>query len=97
LYGRESKITHYKQQKKNPYLHIAEIVQLCGSTIQLQSVKLNKKEIEIEITCSAAENAQLFIKNLSASSYFSHLKIVFLQQDVQAKQIRSTIKGNVIF
>src|SRR5438552_2018742 len=70
LHTREAKINNYKQQKKNPHSHVAEIVQLCGNTIQLQSVKLNKKEIEMEIMCSAAENAQLFIKSLSASHYF---------------------------
>jgi len=97
LYGRESKITHYKQQKKNPYPHVAEIVRLGGNGVELQSIKLNKKEIEIEITCSAAESAQSFIKSLSGSSHFSYLKMVSLQQDTQNKKVRCTIKGNVIF
>jgi Tfp pilus assembly protein PilN len=97
LYTRESKINNYKQQKKNPYSHITEIVHLCGATIQLQSIKLNKKEIEIEIVCDKAENAHALIKSLSTLPYFSHLKIVSLQQDMQTKQIRCAIKGNVIF
>ena len=97
LYARGSKINNYKQQKKNPYSHIAEIVHLCGTDIQLQSIKLNKKEIEVEIMCSKAENTHVFIKNLSSSTYFSHVKMVSLQQDAQTKQTRCTIKGNVIF
>jgi len=97
LHTREAKINNYKQQKKNPYSHIAEIIQLCGNTIELESIRLNKKEIEIEIVSSAAENAQLFIKSLSASSYFSHIKMVSLQQDTQNKKVRCAIKGHVIF
>lgn len=97
LYACEAKINNYKQQKKNPYAHIAEIVRLGGNTIELESIKLNKKEIEIEIVSSTVDNVQLFIKSLSGSPYFSHLKMVSLQQDPQNKKIRCTIKGQVIF
>lgn len=97
LHVRESKINYYKKQNKNPYIHIAEIVRLSGHGVELESVKINKKEIEIEIVCSMAEYAQTFIKSLSSSSYFSYLKMVSLQQDTHNKKIRCAIKGNIIF
>jgi Tfp pilus assembly protein PilN len=97
LHVRESKINSYKKQNKNPHLHIAEIVRLSGHHAELESVKINKKEIEIEIVCATAEYAQTFITSLSSSPYFSHLKMVSLQQDTQNKKVRCAIKGNVIF
>lgn len=97
LYVRESKINGYKQQKKNPYEHIAEIVAACSNEIKLESVKFNKKEVEIEIVCPTAEHAQVLMKRLSASQRFSHIKMVALQQDMQNKQVRCNIKGKVIF
>lgn len=97
LHAHEAKITSYKQQKKNPYSQIAEIVQLCGNTVELQSIKLDKKEIEIELISSTGDYVQSFIKSLSASPYFSHIKMVSLQQDGQNKKVRCAIKGHVIF
>jgi Tfp pilus assembly protein PilN len=97
LHAREAKINNYKQQKKNPYSHIAEIVQLCGKTVELESIKLNKKEIEIELVSSTAESIRSCIKSLSASTYFSHIKMVSLQQDAQNKKVRCAVKGHVVF
>jgi hypothetical protein len=94
---RETKISFYQQQKKNPYLHITEIVAACSNGVQLESVKFNKKDVEIEIMCPTAEYAQIFIKRLSASQNFSHVKMISLQQNSQNQQLRCTIKGNVIF
>lgn len=94
---REAKISSYKQQKKNPYQHVTEIVATGGSDVQLESMKFDKKDVEIAVLCSTAEHARAFLKRLSALPHFSHMKMVSLQQDGQNKQMRCTIKGNVIF
>lgn len=93
----DAKISSYKQQKKNPYQHVTEMVTAGGGEVQLESMKFDKKNVEIAVLCSTAEHARAFLKRLSASSNFSHMKMVSLQQDGQNKQMRCTIRGNVIF
>ena len=94
---REAKISSYKQQKKNPYQHVTEIVAASGTEVQLESMKFDKKDVEISVLCPTAEHARAFLKRLSVSPNFSHMKMISLQQDGQSKQVRCTIKGNVIF
>lgn len=94
---REAKISSYKQQKKNPYQHVTDIMAASGTQVQLESMKFDKKDVEIAVLCSTAEHARAFLKRLSVSSNFSHMKMASLQQDGHNKQIRCTIKGNVVF
>ena len=94
---RENKINFYKQQKKNPYVHIAEIVDKAGTTLELESIKINKKEIEIDVVSSEKEYVQTFIKNIASSPHFSQIKMFSLQQDRENKKVRCTIKGNIVF
>lgn len=94
---RENKINSYTQQGKNPLSHIAYIVQTCGSTIQIESIRFNKKSFEVEVLCTDSQQAQLLVQNLSASPGFSQVKMISLHQNAQTNQIRCTIKANVIF
>jgi len=97
LYARTNKINAYKHQKKNPYLHITEIINACQSSMQVESLRCNKKDVEMTLLCPTAAHAQTLVKQLNASSHFSHVKMISFQQDEQQKQFRCTIKGNIIF
>lgn len=97
LRAREGKIDRYSKQKKNPYQHIASIVQASGNDVQLESVRFNKKDVEVVIVCSTSEHAHVFVKRLTASDVFSHVKMISLQYDIQMKSFKCTIKGHVIF
>src|SRR5438105_3697410 len=65
LFARSSKIKVYQEQKKNPYLHIMEIVAACTNDVQLESIVFNRKDVEIEITSSTTEHIHAYIKRLS--------------------------------
>ena len=94
---RSKRVDNYKQQKKNPYQQIAAIVSASGDGVQIESIRLHKKNSEITIVCPTAEHARIFIKRLSASSYFSRLKMISLQQDQGKKQLMCTISGTLIW
>jgi Tfp pilus assembly protein PilN len=94
---KENKINAHKMHKKNPYLHIAEIVSLCRDGVQLESLKSEKEDIEIVIIASFSDRIQTMIKQLSASPNFSHVKMISLQHNEQNKELRCMIKGEIIF
>ncbi len=96
LHLRENKLNNQKQQRKNPYQHVVEIVQASGDGVQIESIRFNKKEVEISLLCPTAEHAQVFIKRLGLSSHFSQSRMVSLQYDEQIKQMRCVIKGTVV-
>jgi hypothetical protein len=94
---REGKIHSYNNQRKNPYQHIATIVESSSDNVKLESVRFNKKECEIIIMCPTAEHAHVFVKRLAVAEYFAHVKLVSLQHEAQSQQLRCVIKGKVIF
>jgi Tfp pilus assembly protein PilN len=97
LHEHENKINAYKTQKKNSYAHVAEIVAVCNNGTELESVKFNKKEVELNLLCPTAERAQAMVRQLNATPLFSRMKMISLQQDGKSELVRCTIKGNVIF
>ncbi|HLC06922.1 MAG TPA: hypothetical protein VJJ26_01915 [Candidatus Babeliales bacterium] len=97
LRTREGKINAYSKQQKNPYLHITSLVEASGNGVQLESVRFNKKDVEVVMVCPTSEHANVFVKRLSVLSNFSHVKMTSLQHDAQTKSLRCTIKGHVIF
>lgn len=96
---RTKKIEGYDNSPKNPYQYIAAVVQACGDGVTgviMEAIKFNKKECELTLLCPTSEHATVFIKRLSASGLFANVKLVSLQQDMQTKQLRCVIKGNVV-
>jgi Tfp pilus assembly protein PilN len=94
--SRTKKIENYHNAPKNPHQYIAAVVQACGDSVTLETIKFNKKECELTLLCPTSEHATVFIKRLSASDLFTNVKLVSLQQDAQTKQLRCTIKSKII-
>jgi len=92
-----TKINRYRDQPKSPHQHVAVIVQASGNGVKLELLKFNKKNIECTIVCPTSEHATVFIKRLSSSDLFSGIKLVSLQSDAHANQLRAVIKGNIVF
>ena len=92
-----TKINRYRDQPKNPHQYSTVIVQASGNGVKLELLKCNKKNIECTIVCPTPEHATVFIKRLSSSDLFSGIKLVSLQSDAQANQLRAVIKGNIVF
>jgi Tfp pilus assembly protein PilN len=92
---RTKKIENYNTSQKNPHQYIAAVRQASGDGVTLEAIKFNKKDCELTLLCPTSEHATVFIKRLSASDLFAHLKLVSLQQDVHLKQLRCVVKGKV--
>src|SRR5688572_18771186 len=93
----ETKVNGYLQQLKNPYFHMAYIVTLCKDNTQLESVRFQKQEVEINIQCQTSEQAHIYAKKLTESALFSQVKIISLQRNDDHKYILCTIKARTIF
>lgn len=92
---RIKKIETYNDAPKNPHQYIAAIVQASGDGVTLEALKFNKKECDITLLCPTSEHATVFIKRLSASDLFMNGKLVSLQQEPVAKQLRCIVKSRV--
>jgi hypothetical protein len=97
LSKQSSKINQYIDQPKNPHQYIVVILEASGNGVKLESLKFNKKNVELTILCPTPEHATVFIKRLSLSDLFTGIKLVSLQHDPQTKQLRAVIKGNIVF
>jgi hypothetical protein len=96
LSKQSNKINQYIEQPKNPHKYIAAIMEASGNGVKLESLKFNKKDVELTVVCPTPEHATVFIKRLSASDLFAGIKLVSLQHDTQGNQFRAVIKGNIV-
>jgi hypothetical protein len=92
---RTKKINNYNESPKNPHQHMAVIIESCGDSATLESVRFNKKECEIVVLCPTVEYATIFIKRLSASDLFAGVKLVSLHYEAQIKKFRCMVKSIV--
>lgn len=92
---RTKKIDNYNESPKNPHQYIAAIVQACGDGATLESLRCNKQYCELTILCPTPEHATVLIKRLSASEFFSSVKLVSLQHEGAGKQFRCVVKSVV--
>lgn len=97
LRGRETKVTTYIQQLKNPHSHLSYIVELCKDEIRLESVRFQKKDVELVVQCQTDVQARMYAKKLTESALFSQVKIISLQRNDNNKYLLCTIKAQVIF
>lgn len=95
LQKKQTKINHHRDQPDNPHSYLTSIIAACGTDVQLEHVRKNKKECEIIALFPTPERATNLIKQLSDTHQFTHLKLTSLQNDTQAKKFRCTIKGKI--
>ena len=96
LHERGVWINRYHEQPKNPHNVIAAIRDASGDGVKLESIRFNKKDVDLTVVCPTPEHATVFIKRLSVSDLFTGIKLVSLQHDGPTKQFRVVIKGNVV-
>lgn len=94
--AQSGKIDTYHHSPKNPHVYITTIMQACGDGVMLESINIHKKNCDITVLSPTAEHATVFIKRLSASELFKNVKLVSLQQDTQAKQLRCVVKSMIV-
>lgn len=94
---RQKKVNCYKQQLKNPYEHIAYILAQCKDNVHLESMRFNKKNVEVIVRCETSGQANMYAKQLNESKLFSQVKIISLQYDDAKKQLLCSITAYVIF
>lgn len=94
---RQTKIDVYRHQLKNPYAHIAYIIAQCKDDVQLESIRFNKKEIEIVVHCKTSVQANTYVKQLNESEFFSQVKMISLQHDDSKNRLVCIMKAYVIF
>jgi len=97
LRKKNDSILSITSQKKNPYKHLESIAHASGDAIHLERIRLHKNTMELEIICKTTEFASIFIKRLSASELFTHIKLVSMVQDATTQQMRCIIKGTLIY
>lgn len=97
LRARSTKITNYSNHSKNPHSAMTVILQAAGTSIILEAIRFNKNECELTVLCPTPEHANVFIKRLSSSDTFAGAKLISLQNDTHAQQMRCVIKSKVVF
>lgn len=91
-----AKINRRITQPKTPRDYLATIDQACANTVELTSLSIKKKDIELTIACNKPEDATTFINTLAQSPHFAHMRLVSLKpvakQD-QNDRLHVAIKG----
>lgn len=93
---REDVLHNYAMHKKNPYNHLTEISNICGTELFLEAARCAKNTIEITILAPTIKQAQWFNHQVLSSSYFSRSIIHSLQQIDHGKQVRAMITAHMI-
>jgi Tfp pilus assembly protein PilN len=95
LQKKQTKINHHLNTPNNPHPYLTSIIAACGTDVQLEHVRKNKKECEIIALFSTPERATDMIQQLSLTGQFTKLTLASLQSDAQTKKLRCTIKAKI--
>lgn len=95
LQKKQTKINNHQHQPNNPHTYLTPVIAACGTDVQLEHVRKNKKECEIIGLFPTPERATNLIKQLSDTRQFTQLTLTSLQNDTQTKKFRCTIKGKI--
>jgi Tfp pilus assembly protein PilN len=96
-YSRETKVHNHCAKRKSTASCVAEIVAQLPSTVQLELIQIDKKEIEIELLSSHMQDLGVYNKKLLACGCFSSMAIVSLHKEGQSKHLRCRMRGDMIF
>ncbi len=89
------KINRWRNSPQNPHRYLMTLNQACSESIKLESLTIDKKNIEFTAHCSRADQATQMVKTLSQSPHFTALKLISLHTGHRAGllfAVRGTIQ-----
>lgn len=93
LQKKRTHLNNYITHPKNPLTYLTTIINAGDDKTIIQSIRTNKKNIEITLMCPTTEHATKFAHHLAQTDYFRETHITSLQKHEQKNQFLCTLKG----
>jgi ABC-type Na+ efflux pump permease subunit len=95
LHAKQEYIQKYCCNGYIGYDHLRALIDSCGADSVLEIASIKKNECEISIHCAQSEAITAYAQRLQESTYFSSIKVLSIQYDMQKKEFKGTLKGKL--